>query len=82
MPMINGKKIKALRQQNGWSFEDLATKTKANMDSELSVRQVEASTIWRWENGKVKHPSWKHLKAVAETLGVEISDLFIFENEK
>ena len=63
---IIGNRMAQLRQQNGLSMEDLATKVGVNR-----------STIFKWEHGgiKIENASNKHVHALAKALNTSIAYL-------
>lgn len=63
---ILGNRMAQLRQQNGLSMEDLATKVGVNR-----------STIFKWEHGgiKIENASNKHVHALAKALNTSIAYL-------
>ena len=63
---ILGNRMAQLRQQNGLSMEDLATKVGVNR-----------STIFKWEHGgiKIENASNKHVHSLAKALNTSITYL-------
>ncbi len=59
-----GHVLKALREENEWTLEDLAKKAKVTM-----------AYISLLERGKKENPSLAILKRLAKALGVSVSEL-------
>lgn len=59
-----GKKIKYLRNEKGWSQEDLAR--NAN---------VPVTTVSKIETGVIKNPSIEKMAKIANALGVTVDEL-------
>jgi transcriptional regulator with XRE-family HTH domain len=62
---VNIERLRELRLQKGWTMSDLAR-----------IMKMEVSTTARWENGKNRMRA-SFLPIVAETLGVEPSELIL-----
>jgi tetratricopeptide (TPR) repeat protein/transcriptional regulator with XRE-family HTH domain len=80
----DGKKIKELRLKRKLSSKELAIRAKDKMGTrDIDDADFSASTIWRWENQRVKTVNLQHLKAVAQVLRVPLSTIMIIhEDEK
>ncbi|NMH24083.1 helix-turn-helix domain-containing protein [Flavobacterium solisilvae] len=65
-----GKNLKRLREQKGFSQEELA-----------NLAEVSLPQITRIERGVV-NPTICTIKSLAEGLGVEVSSMFVFEKIK
>lgn len=65
-----GKRVRELRLAKGLSQEELAFKS--------SVHRTYLGSIERGE----RNPSLKNIAAIAEALGVTLSELFLFRNRK
>lgn len=68
--MLNGKKIRAFRQNLNLSLRQV---------SRLSGGQLSASYLSEIENGKIKNPTKKVTRALAFVLGVKETELFTFD---
>lgn len=63
-----GRKVKVLREQVGFTQEELAT--KVHVESASHISKVERGTV---------SASYELLARIAEALGVEVKDLFDFQ---
>lgn len=63
-----GEKIKSIRNKNGLTQDELATKAK-----------VSKNAIWNYENNK-RQPKYKTIQDIAEALGVSASYLLSLNN--
>jgi transcriptional regulator with XRE-family HTH domain len=59
-----GRRIRELRQERGWSQEQLA-----------ELASVHRTYMWGIENG-VRNPSLRHLVHIADAVGVSLAELF------
>ena len=66
---VNRERLRELRLAKNWTMSDLAR-----------VMKMEVSTTARWENGSHRIRS-SYLPILAETLGVEPSELILTDEE-
>lgn len=70
-PMSIHEKIRAAREKRGWSMEDLAAEVSRH---EGLAKPLAWQTVQQWENGG-SAPRRKRMQAVADALGIDLSDL-------
>ena len=57
------KTIRQLREERGWSQQELAQRLGASMN-----------TVYRWERGQAK-PTWVYRRRLADLFGVKVAEI-------
>jgi len=70
MPTVNGRRIRQLRQELGWSVRDLAERTRS-----LAAPGITRSALGRVEREETKNVAAWRLQSIAKALSVPITDL-------
>lgn len=70
MAKVMGRRIRQLRQERGWSVQDLAERTRS-----LAPPGISRSALGRVEQEKTKNVAAWRLESIAKALDVPISDL-------